>query len=126
MFSLADWFFEVQNQRPIVPAQSASRAALTDCQSQLSEFISCVAKRSTVGIVTVVSRGWSWVDPKKEIEAFRLGEAAGYYTKSQIISMLGKDFDDNVEQIKAEKETLSEVGVQLDLDLDGSTAISGD
>ena len=40
--------------------------------------------------------------------------------------MLGKDFDDNVEQIRAEKETLSEVGVQLDLDLDGSTAISGD
>ena len=72
------------------------------------------------------TRGWSWVDPKKEIEAFRLGEAAGYYTKSQIMSMLGKDFDDNVEQIKAEKETLSEVGVQLDLDLDGSTAISGD
>ena len=72
------------------------------------------------------TRGWSWVDPKKEIEAFRLGEAAGYYTKSQIMSMLGKDFDDNVDQIRAENETLSEVGVQLDLDLDGSTAISGD
>ena len=72
------------------------------------------------------TRGWSWVDPKKEIEAFRLGEAAGYYTKSQIMSMLGKDFDDNVEQIKAEKETLSDVGVQLDLDLGGTAEISGD
>ena len=70
------------------------------------------------------ARGWSWVDPKKEIEAFRLGEAAGYYTKSQIMSMLGKDFDDNVVQIKAEKETLSDVGVQLDLDLGGTAEIS--
>ena len=70
------------------------------------------------------TRGWSWVDPKKEIEAFRLGEAAGYYTKAQIISMLGKDFDDNVEQIKAEQETLSEVGVQLDLDLGATTGIN--
>ena len=40
------------------------------------------------------------------------------------MSMLGKDFDDNVEQIKAEKETLSDVGVQLDLDLGGTAQIS--
>tara|TARA_R100000734_G_C3318978_1_gene113915 strand:+ start:2026 stop:3498 length:1473 start_codon:yes stop_codon:yes gene_type:complete len=72
------------------------------------------------------TRGWSWVDPKKEIEAFRLGEAAGYYSKSQITSMLGIDFESNVEQIRAEKETLNEFGVQLDLDLDGSTSISGE
>ena len=70
------------------------------------------------------TRGWSWVDPKKEIEAFRLGEAAGYYSKSQICRMLGIDFEDNIEQIRTEKETLSEAGVQLDLDLDGSTAIN--
>ena len=38
--------------------------------------------------------------------------------------MLGKDFDDNVEQIKAEQETLSEVGVQLDLDLGATTGIN--
>ena len=78
MFSLADWFFEVQNQRPIVPAQSASRAALTDCQSQLSEFISCVAKRSAVGIVTVVSRGWSWVGARAagKISIVRSGSRA--------------------------------------------------
>ena len=42
------------------------------------------------------------------------------------MSMLGKDFEDNVEQIKAEQETLSESGVQLDLDLNGSTGISED
>ena len=70
------------------------------------------------------TRGWSWVDPKKEIEAFRLGEAAGYYTKSQITSMLGIDFEDNVEQIKAEKETLNDIGVQLDLDLDVTPTIA--
>ena len=63
------------------------------------------------------ARGWSWVDPRKEIEAFRMGEAAGYYTKSQIVSMLGNDLDDNIQQIKAEQDQLSESGVQLDLDL---------
>ena len=70
------------------------------------------------------ARGWSWVDPKKEIEAFRMGEAAGYYTKGEIVSMLGKDFEENIDQIKAEQETLSEAGVQLDLDLGSGTGIS--
>ena len=72
------------------------------------------------------ARGWSWVDPKKEIEAFRMGEAAGYYTKGEIVSMLGKDFEENIDQIKAEQETLSESGVQLDLDLGSGTGISED
>ena len=53
-----------------------------------------------------------------------MGEAAGYYTKGEIVSMLGKDFEDNIDQIKAEQETLSESGVQLDLDLGGGTGIS--
>ena len=70
------------------------------------------------------TRGWSWVDPKKEIEAYRMGEAAGYYTKGEIVSMLGKDFEDNIDQIKSEQETLSESGVQLDLDLGGTTGLS--
>ena len=63
------------------------------------------------------TRGWTWVDPRKEIEAYRMGEAAGYYTKGQIVSMLGNDLDDNIQQIKSEQEQLKESGVQLDLDL---------
>jgi capsid protein len=46
-----------------------------------------------------------------------MGEAAGYYTKGQIVSMLGNDLDDNIQQIKSEQEQLKESGVQLDLDL---------
>tara|TARA_B100000965_G_scaffold406812_1_gene448921 strand:- start:1235 stop:2746 length:1512 start_codon:yes stop_codon:yes gene_type:complete len=63
------------------------------------------------------TRGWTWVDPRKEIEAYRMGEAAGYYTKGQIVSMLGNDLDDNIQQIKSEQDQLKESGVQLDLDL---------
>ena len=40
--------------------------------------------------------------------------------------MLGKDFEENIDQIKAEQETLSESGVQLDLDLGSGTGISED
>ena len=36
---------------------------------------------------------------------------------AQLVSMLGNDLDDNIQQIKSEQEQLKESGVQLDLDL---------
>jgi lambda family phage portal protein len=53
-------------------------------------------------------RGWSWVDPTKEVKAFKEAELAGYITKSDIImnTANGLDFDDIVKQRRREIDQL--------------------
>jgi capsid protein len=68
-----------------------------------------------------LTRGWSWVDPLKEVKAYREAEQAGYLTKAQIIAQSGGgDFDDNVAEIAREQEVAGSAGVMLDKDLFGS------
>jgi lambda family phage portal protein len=64
-----------------------------------------------------MARGWSWVDPLKEVKAYREMEAAGYKTKAQIVAELGGDLDENLQQIAREKKLADELGVQLDADI---------
>ena len=64
-----------------------------------------------------LARGWSWVDPLKEVKAYREMEAAGYMTKAQICAQLGGDFDENIQQLAREKQTTTEAGVLLDADI---------
>jgi capsid protein len=63
-------------------------------------------------------RGWSWVDPLKEVKAYREAEQAGYMTKQQIIAYSGGDFDDNVAELAREQQIASDAGIKLDKDLD--------
>ena len=63
-------------------------------------------------------RGWSWVDPLKEVKAYREAEQAGYMTKQQIIAYSGGDFDDNVAELAREQKIAADAGVKLDKDLD--------
>ena len=63
-------------------------------------------------------RGWSWVDPLKEVKAYREAEQAGYMTKQQIIAYSGGDFDDNVAELAREQQLAADAGVKLDKDLD--------
>lgn len=62
------------------------------------------------------ARGWSWVDPLKEVQAYREAEAAGYMTKAQIVAQLGNDLDDNLQQLQREQQLALELGVNLDAD----------
>lgn len=62
------------------------------------------------------ARGWSWVDPLKEVQAYREAEAAGYMTKSQIVALLGSDLDDNLQQLAREQQLALELGVNLNAD----------
>jgi capsid protein len=64
-----------------------------------------------------LARGWSWVDPLKEVKAYREMEAAGYMTKAQICAQLGGDLDENLQQIARERKTATDLGVQLDADM---------
>ena len=63
-------------------------------------------------------RGWSWVDPLKEVKAYREAEQAGYMTKQQVIAYSGGDYDDNVLELAREQQIASDAGVKLDKDLD--------
>ena len=63
-------------------------------------------------------RGWSWVDPLKEVKAYREAEQAGYMTKQQIIAYSGGDFDDNVTELAREQQLAADAGIKLDKDLD--------
>ena len=63
-------------------------------------------------------RGWSWVDPLKEVKAYREAEQAGYMTKAEIIAYSGGDFDENINEIAREQQLAADAGVKLDKDLD--------
>ena len=60
-----------------------------------------------------------YVDPLKEIRAYREAEQAGYMTKSQVIAQTnGGDYDDIISEIAREQEVAKSLGVTLDKDLD--------
>lgn len=62
-------------------------------------------------------RGWSWVDPLKEVKAYREAEQAGYLTKSQIVAQNGGDYDDNITEIARERDLAATSNVTLDRDI---------
>lgn len=62
------------------------------------------------------ARGWSWVDPLKEVQAYREAEAAGYFTKAQIVAQLGGDLEENFQQLAREKELAEQLSLTLDGD----------
>ncbi len=63
-----------------------------------------------------LGRGWSWVDPMKEAQAYALMEDRGYMTKAQICAQLGTDLDENLQQIAREKAMAKELGIELATD----------
>lgn len=67
-------------------------------------------------------RGWSWVDPFKEVQAYREAEAAGYKTKAQIVAELGGDLEENFQQLARERELAQQLSLTLDSDKHGGGA----
>jgi len=60
-----------------------------------------------------------YVDPLKEVRAFREAEQAGYMSKAQVIAATnGGDYDDIISEISREQEVAKDLGVTLDKDLD--------
>lgn len=61
-------------------------------------------------------RGWSWVDPNKEVQAAIASIKSGLTTVSQEVAKQGGDFEENIKQIAREKEILEQYGVSLTFD----------
>ena len=63
--------------------------------------------------VAWVPRGWSYVDPLKEINAHKVAVEMGVESLSEIASSKGKDLQEIFEQIKREKELAESLGITL-------------
>ena len=70
--------------------------------------------------VNLKPRGWSWVDPTKEVKAYKEAEQAGYTTKSAIIAATagGMDLGDVIDQRRAELDALADAELRTDTTAD--------
>jgi len=61
-------------------------------------------------------RGWGWVDPAKEVAAYKEAERAGYKTKSDIVAETngGLDLEDVINARRLELDMLADAGLTTD------------
>lgn len=65
-------------------------------------------------------RGWSWVDPQKDIQATVTAVKSGLTTMTEALAERGLDFEETMNQIKKERERINELGLELDIFPDSS------
>jgi lambda family phage portal protein len=79
---------------------------------------SYVGNRSAFEAATWKPRGWSWVDPTKEVNAYKEAVRCGFTTVSNVIAMTGggQDLEDVLNERARELEMMSESNLQFDTD----------
>lgn len=65
-------------------------------------------------------RGWSWIDPTKEVEAYKEAIKAGFTTVSDVIAMTGsgRDLEDVLNERREELDLIDEKELTFDTDLE--------
>ena len=61
-------------------------------------------------------RGWGWVDPTKEVQAFKDAVRCGFMTLQDVVSQSGADIEEIFDQRKKERELAEEADLVLDTD----------
>ena len=63
-------------------------------------------------------RGWSWVDPTKEVDAYKEAVRAGFITVGDVISLTGggKDLEDLLKERRQELDMMTEADLLFDTD----------
>lgn len=61
-------------------------------------------------------RGWSWVDPTKEVAAYKEAIKGGLMTKAEVIAQSGGDFEEVMQQLSREREVAEELELVFDTD----------
>jgi lambda family phage portal protein len=61
-------------------------------------------------------RGWSWIDPLKEVQAYKAAVRSGFMTQAEVVAQAGGDFEELIVQRGRELELAKENGVMLDTD----------
>lgn len=59
-------------------------------------------------------RGWAWVDPTKEVEAYSKAVRAGFKTQAQVVAEGGGDLEDLLVARAAEVDRAEQLGLQFD------------
>jgi lambda family phage portal protein len=61
-------------------------------------------------------RGWSWVDPTKEVEAYKQAVGAGFMTVGDVIALTGdgRDLEDVLADRRRELDLMAEYGLNFD------------
>lgn len=62
-------------------------------------------------------RGWGWVDPTKEVAAYKEAVKAGFISIADVIAQTaqGMDFEDMLEAIATERTQIADLGLQFDV-----------
>lgn len=61
-------------------------------------------------------RGWGWVDPTKEVEAFKEAVRAGFMTQQDVLAASGADIEELIDQRKKEVGLADEAELVFDTD----------
>lgn len=61
-------------------------------------------------------RGWSWIDPVKEVEAYKTAVRCGFMTQGDVIDQTSRnaDFEDVIQTRKGELNAIKEAGLAFD------------
>lgn len=59
-------------------------------------------------------RGWGWVDPAKEVQAYREAVRCGFATQAQIVAEQGGDLEDLLVARASEVDRAEQLGLQFD------------
>lgn len=59
-------------------------------------------------------RGWSWVDPQKDIEAAITAVNAGLKTRTQVMAEQGLDLEETLAQLAEEQALIEQYGVRIE------------
>jgi len=71
-------------------------------------------------------RGWGWVDPTKEVQAFKEAVRCGFMTMQDVVSTSGADLEELFDQRKHETELAEEYGLKFDTDPGSDASESAD
>lgn len=74
-------------------------------------------------------RGWQWIDPSKEIQAYKTAVRSGFMTITDVVSQNGGDFEEMAHARQREVELCEELELVLDTDpalVDGTGKVQAD
>jgi lambda family phage portal protein len=63
-----------------------------------------------------IPRGWQWVDPAKEMAAYKDAVRCGFTTLSDVVASQGGDLEDLMQQRRRELDMAEQLGIVLDTD----------
>lgn len=71
--------------------------------------------------VRFVPRGWSWVDPVKEVNAYKDAVRSGFMTVSDVVAQSGQDYDELIAARRRELDIAEENDLTFDTDPSATT-----